>query len=98
VRRTMHILDVVSSVSRSSKCTKIVGGWGFTITYTKFGLDTFRFHISMVHCVGLTFSGHSVLPILNLTAYSSVENEDILSANKITFALSQYFTVQKKYA
>jgi len=29
VRRTMHILDVISSVSRSSKCTKIVGGWGF---------------------------------------------------------------------
>ena len=25
----MHILDVISSVSRSSKCTKIVGGWGF---------------------------------------------------------------------
>jgi len=28
VRKTMHILDVISSVSRSSKCTKI-GGWGF---------------------------------------------------------------------
>ena len=27
--RTMHILDVVSSVSRSSKCTKIVSSWGF---------------------------------------------------------------------
>jgi len=26
----MHILDVISSVSRSSKCTKIVGRWGFT--------------------------------------------------------------------
>jgi len=25
----MHILDVISSVSRSSKCNKIVGGWGF---------------------------------------------------------------------
>ena len=25
----MHILDVISSVSRSSKCTKIVGGRGF---------------------------------------------------------------------
>ena len=29
VRRTMHILDVISSVSRSSKCIKIVGGWDF---------------------------------------------------------------------
>jgi len=29
VHRTMHILDVISSVSGSSKCTKIVGGWGF---------------------------------------------------------------------
>ena len=27
--RTMHILDDISSVSRSSKCTKIVGGRGF---------------------------------------------------------------------
>jgi len=26
----MHILDVISSVSRSSKCNKIVGGCGFT--------------------------------------------------------------------
>jgi len=25
----MHILDVISSVSGSSKCDKIVGGWGF---------------------------------------------------------------------
>ena len=25
----MHILDVISSVSGSSKCTQIVGGWGF---------------------------------------------------------------------
>jgi len=25
----MHILDVISSVSTSSKCTKIVGGCGF---------------------------------------------------------------------
>jgi len=25
----MHIFDVISSVSRFSKCTKIVGGWGF---------------------------------------------------------------------
>jgi len=25
----MHILDVISSVSRFSKCIKIVGGWGF---------------------------------------------------------------------
>jgi len=30
VRRTMHILGVISYVSRSSKCTKIVGGLGFT--------------------------------------------------------------------
>jgi len=29
VYRTMHILDVISSVSRSSKCNKIVGGWDF---------------------------------------------------------------------
>jgi len=29
--RTMHILDV-SSVSRSSKFTKIVDGWGFAQT------------------------------------------------------------------
>ena len=28
VRRTTHILDVISSVSRSSKCTKNAGGWG----------------------------------------------------------------------
>jgi len=28
VRRTMHILDSISSVSKSSNCTKIVGGWG----------------------------------------------------------------------
>jgi len=28
----MHILDVISSVSRSSKCSKIVGGWGFAQT------------------------------------------------------------------
>jgi len=27
VHRTMHILDVISSVSRSSRCTKIVGSW-----------------------------------------------------------------------
>jgi len=26
----MHILDVISSVSRPSKCNKIVGGWGLT--------------------------------------------------------------------
>ena len=29
VHRTMHILDVISSVSRSSECNKIVGGWSF---------------------------------------------------------------------
>ena len=34
VYRAMHILDVISSVSRSSKCTKIVGGWGFAPTPT----------------------------------------------------------------
>jgi len=31
IRRTIHVLDVINSVSRSSKCTKIVGGrphWG----------------------------------------------------------------------
>jgi len=30
LHRTMYILDVISVVSRSSKCNKIVGGWGFT--------------------------------------------------------------------
>ena len=31
VHRTMHILDVISSFSsRSSQCTKIVSGWGFS--------------------------------------------------------------------
>ena len=29
VHRTVHILDAFNSVSRSSKFTKIVGGWGF---------------------------------------------------------------------
>ena len=29
MHRTVYILDVISSVSRSSKCNKIVGGWGF---------------------------------------------------------------------
>jgi len=29
VHRTLHILDVISSVSTSSKCTKIIGGLGF---------------------------------------------------------------------
>ena len=28
VRRTMPILNIINSVSRSSKCTEIVGGWG----------------------------------------------------------------------
>jgi len=28
VHRTVHILDVISSVSRSSNCTKIIGGMG----------------------------------------------------------------------
>ena len=27
LHRTMHILAVISSVSRSSKCNKIIGGW-----------------------------------------------------------------------
>jgi len=30
VRRTMYIFDIISSVSESSKCIKIVGGWGFS--------------------------------------------------------------------
>jgi len=30
----MHILDVISSVSRSTKCTKIVGGWDFPLDPT----------------------------------------------------------------
>jgi len=34
VHRTMHILDVIGSVSRSSKCTEIVGGWGFVPDFT----------------------------------------------------------------
>jgi len=34
VHRTMHILDVISSVSRPSKRNKIVGGWGFAPDYT----------------------------------------------------------------
>jgi len=34
VRRTMHILDVICSVSRSTKCTKIFDGWGFTADRT----------------------------------------------------------------
>ena len=29
MHKTMHILDVISSVSRFSKCNKVVGGWGF---------------------------------------------------------------------
>ena len=29
MHRTVHILDVISSVSKSSKCTKIVGNLGF---------------------------------------------------------------------
>ena len=31
----MHILDVISSVSRSSKCNKIVGDWGFALDHIK---------------------------------------------------------------
>ena len=30
----MHILDVTSSVSSSSKWTKVVGGWGFALDLT----------------------------------------------------------------
>jgi len=30
----MHILDVISSVSRSSKFIKVVGGWGFALDPT----------------------------------------------------------------
>ena len=37
MHRTMHILDVISSVSRSSKCTKIVGGWDFILDPTELG-------------------------------------------------------------
>ena len=40
MHRTMHILDVISSVSRSSKCTKIVGGWDFAPDPTSWGADT----------------------------------------------------------
>jgi len=29
VHRKTYNLDVISSLSRSYKCTKIVGGWGF---------------------------------------------------------------------
>jgi len=31
----MYILDVISNVSRSSKCIKIVGGWGFAQDATR---------------------------------------------------------------
>jgi len=34
VHGTMYILDVISSVSRSSKCTKIVGSWGHALDHT----------------------------------------------------------------
>ena len=33
----------------------------FRIKHTEFTQDAFRFHISVVHCVGFTFSGHSVV-------------------------------------
>ena len=29
MRIKMHMSDVISSISRSSKCTQIVDGWGF---------------------------------------------------------------------
>jgi len=32
----------------------------FRIMCTEFGQDSFRFHISVVHCVWFTFTGHSV--------------------------------------
>jgi len=32
VHRTMHILDAVSSISKSSKCTEIVGAWALLQT------------------------------------------------------------------
>ena len=32
----------------------------FRIKHTKFAQDAFRIHISVVHCVGFTFFGHSV--------------------------------------
>jgi len=35
VHRTMYILDDITGVCRSSKCTKIVGGRGFTPDPTK---------------------------------------------------------------
>jgi len=34
VHRTMHILDVISSVSMPSKCNKLVGGWRFAPDHT----------------------------------------------------------------
>jgi len=34
VHRTVHALDVISSFSRSSKCTKIVGCWAFGLDPT----------------------------------------------------------------
>jgi len=36
----MHILDVISSISRSSKCTKIVGGCDFTPDPTRGAYST----------------------------------------------------------
>jgi len=35
----------------------------FRIKHTKFTQDAFRFHISVVHCVGFTFSGHGVVAL-----------------------------------
>jgi len=32
----------------------------FRIKHKNFTQDALRFHISVVHCVGFTFSGHSV--------------------------------------
>jgi len=38
----MHILDVISSVSMSSKCTKIVGGWDFAPDFTRKTYNTLQ--------------------------------------------------------
>ena len=56
VRRTMHILHVISSVYRSSKCTKIVGGWGFAPDPTAFP-HTFQLSLSGPTYKALTSKG-----------------------------------------
>ena len=42
MRRTAHILDVISRVSMSSKCTKIVGGLGFAYSASPDRLAGFK--------------------------------------------------------